>query len=539
MNLANRSLMTMGTRPFSKLDSTAAAEAFSEASTYEVGDKVSYRGEVWECHTAITVGNEGPWTGSLNWTRVTLVDLMDGALVESVEYAALKSKRDLGLLVPGRLYRITDYETTTSGASNSQAANHRFDIIVQAVSHSKLSEQARAVMHEGDLPDDIVENGTRTKYFAACNLEAWKLEYCLDNDLTRFDWAESTGKGVIFHMIDEQDNEAYYDFKNMMFKRWAITEITSAVLNQTELSSLSEAFVAANPGDPLFAHRSDTISKTIYTLNVDSENYAYYYTFTVQENFTPTEATRYYPSISSSGLSGIARNMIGRVTANTANKKQKLNGIVVFCGGTESGNTFEANCECTTLGSGSRNNTFGAGSSRNYLGEDSIGNIFSAESQFNLCGNGCENNSVGYESSENVLGAGCLFNSLKDSSSSNYLGINAESNILGGGGCDMNMIGGESLCNSIGHGCHHIVFGNGVDGTKSYYHYITIDVGNHYLYLNCTNGSLSASNPYRFVTVCKGTNCENNTNYKTIADSTVGQTMLTVYKAAGSEEVEV
>lgn len=36
-----------------------------------------------------------------------------------------------------------------------------------------LNEHARAIMHDGNLPDDIVDGETRTKYFADCDLEAW------------------------------------------------------------------------------------------------------------------------------------------------------------------------------------------------------------------------------------------------------------------------------------------------------------------------------------------------------------------------------
>ena len=55
-----------------------------------------------------------------------------------------------------------------------------------------LNEEARAIQHEGDT------------YFADCDLNAWKIWYCLDNDATRFAWTDSAkGKGVIYRMIDE------------------------------------------------------------------------------------------------------------------------------------------------------------------------------------------------------------------------------------------------------------------------------------------------------------------------------------------------
>ena len=52
-----------------------------------------------------------------------------------------------------------------------------------------------------------------------CNLSAWELKYCLDNDITRFAWADTTnGKGVIYYMKDEHGNEAWYDFKSIKQK---------------------------------------------------------------------------------------------------------------------------------------------------------------------------------------------------------------------------------------------------------------------------------------------------------------------------------
>lgn len=57
--------------------------------------------------------------------------------------------------------------------------------------------------------------------YEVCNLSAWELKYCLDNDTTRFEWADTTnGKGVIYYMKDEHGNEAWYDFKSIKQKRF-------------------------------------------------------------------------------------------------------------------------------------------------------------------------------------------------------------------------------------------------------------------------------------------------------------------------------
>lgn len=95
----------------------------------------------------------------------------------SITHSELKTLRDNSQLISGTFYRITDYECTTTQA-DSRSANHPFDIIVQALDESTLSENAQAIHHEGD------------EYFANAKLEAWQLKYTLDNDASRFAWAK-------------------------------------------------------------------------------------------------------------------------------------------------------------------------------------------------------------------------------------------------------------------------------------------------------------------------------------------------------------
>lgn len=130
-------------------------------------------------------------------------------------------------LVPGAKYRITDFVTTIPSdykqthntipnqfdilGRNSEnnkitSAGHSFDIIVTALTEHSLSEDAKACMHKGD------------DYFDNSNLDAWELKYCINNDKTRFDWADDVnGKGVIYYMKDEHGNECPYDFKNILY----------------------------------------------------------------------------------------------------------------------------------------------------------------------------------------------------------------------------------------------------------------------------------------------------------------------------------
>ena len=127
----------------------------------------------------------------------------------SVTYSELVQLRDLGVLYPGATYRITDYQCSSSDNDTSVASN-KFDILVKAIDTDKLSEHCRALRNASDsyFPEET-------------NFEAWEIWYCLDNDTTRFNWASTSGKGVIYRLIDEFGNDCPYDFKNIMFKRTA------------------------------------------------------------------------------------------------------------------------------------------------------------------------------------------------------------------------------------------------------------------------------------------------------------------------------
>ena len=126
-------------------------------------------------------------------------------LAVSITYSELLALANGGQLTPGTWYRITDYQCTTS-QDGTQSAGHQFDIIVRADDASRLNENAFAAHHDGDT------------YFQDCNLEAWALKYCITNDTNRFAWADAAnGKGVVFFMKDEWNNECGYDFKNILF----------------------------------------------------------------------------------------------------------------------------------------------------------------------------------------------------------------------------------------------------------------------------------------------------------------------------------
>jgi len=131
--------------------------------------------------------------------------------IQQVTYAELVALRNNGQLVPGQQYRMTDFLTTVNAnRTDIQSAGHAYDLLLVAVSSDKLSAEVKALHHTGDT------------YFAKSKLEAWQLWYSLDNDTMMFDLANANGKGVVFRMIDEWNNDHPFDFKNLQFRRYKL-----------------------------------------------------------------------------------------------------------------------------------------------------------------------------------------------------------------------------------------------------------------------------------------------------------------------------
>lgn len=138
------------------------------------------------------------------WTRGELYDCNSGTIIP-ITYAQLKRLRDNSKLIPGQQYQITDYIFTTK-QKYTKSANHLFDIVVMAESTNVLKEICHAAHHTEDT------------YFKDCALSSWIIKYDLNNDTTKYAWADSTnGRGVIYYMEDEHGNVAGYDFKNTLF----------------------------------------------------------------------------------------------------------------------------------------------------------------------------------------------------------------------------------------------------------------------------------------------------------------------------------
>ena len=194
--------------------------------------------------------------GAINELWNKFADYLKG--IQHVTYAQLVTLRNNSGLVAGQWYRITDYMTTVANDTEARSAGHPFDLLVMATSSNTLSEEAKAIKSSRD------SNG----YFTDANLNAWKVWYSLDNDTTRFQWADTeNGKGVIWRMIDEWQNDCPYDFKNVQFKRYRAT-------------ALNELIEDAIDGQ-YYAYNGDMMNVEIE----DEDDFVWAYTFTlIDEN---------------------------------------------------------------------------------------------------------------------------------------------------------------------------------------------------------------------------------------------------------------
>jgi hypothetical protein len=338
--------------------------------------------------------------------------------MEAIAWSDLKAKRDGGSLVPGQQYRITDYVATTNGDMESRSANHPFDIIVTADDEHTLNEHARAIMHDGDLPDDIVDGSTRTKYFAGCDLAAWDVWYCLDNDTTRFAWAVADGgKGVVYRLVDEFQNDVPYDFKGIQFKAygdtdnvWRYTFDNGATSNNIDLSKLG-------------------LAQMVYKNTISP-----YSTGKWRLNRIVFKGT------------GCNNNTFG---ANCGSNTFGAN-----CGN----NTFGANCNNNTFGADCRSNTFGANCYNNTFGEFCNNNTFGANCDHNTFGEFCENNTFVANCGSNTFGANCGNNTFGANCNNNTFGADCDNNTFGAN-CDNNTFGADCDNNTFGANCDHNTFG--------------------------------------------------------------------------------
>ena len=427
---------------------------------------------------------------SANTTAINAIDL---SKLKSMTYSQLVTAKGNSTLEPGMFYRITDYATTTT-QPNTQSAGHNFDVVVLALANNKLSDDAYAMLHSGDT------------YFADSNLSAWRIKYTTDNDTSRFGWADTTnGKGVIYYMKDEYNNECPYDFKNIQFKRWAITRIENAnnyTYDVSLMTELENAFVASSNGGKNFAAKVASLDPSVaagwvgpstgLTITRDENSSVWYYTFTGMLSTDGTTINEIYDisakpfRLSSDCISWINQrsvnslfddvcrdNVITPTSSDVGDSPIRLNNTVFLNGLSYNYQTANSENPSTTIWvyatSICYNNKIGAKSENNTIGNNCKSNICETIFSNNMFGNGVSYNHFGHNTDNNII-AGNYYENV----SSNGFGNNTISSDIGrnsfghiffhnviGKNFKYNTIGNDSQSNTIGDNDWYNVIGNG------------------------------------------------------------------------------
>ena len=448
----------------------------------EMGDAVVESVEVVDGNLVITFNTA---SGKQPIT-IPLSELSQPLVIETT-YAELVAAKNGGTLAKGAWYRITDYVTTTA-QSNTQSAGHAFDVIVRADSESVLNENAFAIQHEGDT------------YFANQKLSAWELKYDINNDTNKYAWADETnGKGVIYYMKDENDNECPYDFKNIQFK----------------VGAVEQAGTTSNVFYFTFSVATDTDDATVTD---HSLNGAYCYGNKMGLNISSnkhslnTNVFRNTSATSECYSNTFGNNSNGSVFGNNCNRNTFRN--------TCQGNKFGTDCQNNTLGNNCSGNTFGNSCANNTLGNNCSGNTFGNSCGSNAFGNSCISNTLRIASDGNIFGNNCRFNTF-ESGSQNALGTNCTNNTFGnnctnntfGNSCGSNAFGTNCTNNTFGNSCGSNTFGNSC-GSNAFGNSCS---GNTFG-TNCTNntfGNSCGSNAF-------GNSCTNNAFGNSCSGNTFG-----------------
>ncbi len=253
--------------------------------------------------------------------------------------------------------------------------------------------------------------------------------------LSRIDIAED-GKGVIFRMIDEFNNDIPYDFKNIQFK-----------------------------------HPHDT---TTYPY--------YYYTFS---SYNTLNNTDYSLSISNDCyLNTIKPYIYGPLSLQHINK-------ILFIGSRCYSNSFGNNCannsfldDCNKncFGDDCMNNKFGSGCFKNSFGNSCSSNSFGYYCEYNSFGNDCNNNKFGKYCRSNSFGNSCSYNDFGLTTMSSFGGDNFSRNSFGNS-CWYNVFGNCCVSNSFGNNCIYIKFASTISAATKYTYYKNNHFGNECQYI--------------------------------------------------------
>lgn len=260
--------------------------------------------------------------------------------LKEVTYEELSTLIQSNELIPGSLYRMTDYQTVTDSTNDQVSVDwHKFDLILRALSSNTISRNCSAI----------------SEYYPKAS--EWNIVYSMDNSI-------QGSKGIILSMTDENGNYAPYDFKSIKIKKYKISSLG------TNIDSNENPWMVG-----LYIGEQST---GMY--NVQDDNFKYIYTFSSD---TYTDA--------SSDCKGNKVDTLGNIIFSGSNNKCYGRNNVIY----KNGNNNIIKGSDNFIGEQCSNNTIDVNTSKNIIYGMSSGNSINSESTKCVLYNSVKNTTIG------------------------------------------------------------------------------------------------------------------------------------------------
>lgn len=314
----------------------------------------------------------------------------------------------------------------------------------------------KVIVENNKFIEDVVVSNTRDYDIPSL----WKIQYTIDNDKNRFSWADSVnGKGVIYHMIDEHFNDLPYDFKNIQFKRYKVTQDTSS------LDSFDGRYFASIDEDDNFVMPEGYL--------VDSTDFIWCYTFSSEYDGENS------PNDQSMSLD-VYNNKVSNSGADLYNN-------VIFSNTTD-GNTVSDGFKNNTIGNGISNNAIGNGFGGNTIGGHFSNNTVNSNFNYNTIGSGFDSNAISNNFHDNIIGNNFIGNAVDDSFILNTISEGFQSNTIGSsfngntidGIFNNNTIGNHFSGNIVGDNFQSNIIGNSFQSNTIGINFQNNNIDNHF-----------------------------------------------------------
>lgn len=260
--------------------------------------------------------------------------------LKEVTYEELSTLIQSNELIPGSLYRMTDYQTVTDSTNDQVSVDwHKFDLILRALSSNTISRNCSAI----------------SEYYPKAS--EWNIVYSMDNSI-------QGSKGIILSMTDENGNYAPYDFKSIKIKKYKISSLG------TNIDSNENPWMVG-----LYIGEQST---GMY--NVQDDDFKYIYTFSSD---TYTDA--------SSDCKGNKVDTLGNIIFSGSNNKCYGRNNVIY----KNGNNNIIKGSDNFIGEQCSNNTIDVNTSKNIIYGMSSGNNINSESTKCVLYNSVKNTTIG------------------------------------------------------------------------------------------------------------------------------------------------